>query len=77
MIGASQEPVTPTGTILYFKVEDIERTHDLLKEQGVDFIQAPQLVAKMPDHELWLAFLKDPDGNTLALMSEVPHITAA
>jgi methylmalonyl-CoA/ethylmalonyl-CoA epimerase len=35
------------------------------------FVQPPHLVAKMPDHELWMAFLKDPDGNTLALMSEV------
>jgi methylmalonyl-CoA/ethylmalonyl-CoA epimerase len=28
-------------------------------------------VAKMPDHELWMAFFRDPDGNLLALMSEV------
>jgi len=27
-------------------------------------------VAKMPDHELWMAFLSDPDGNMLALMEE-------
>jgi methylmalonyl-CoA/ethylmalonyl-CoA epimerase len=25
----------------------------------------------MPDHDLWMAFLKDPEGNTLGLMSEV------
>jgi hypothetical protein len=25
----------------------------------------------MPDHELWMAFLRDPDHNMLALMSEV------
>ncbi len=28
-------------------------------------------MAKMPDHELWMAFFRDPDGNLLALMSEV------
>jgi methylmalonyl-CoA/ethylmalonyl-CoA epimerase len=29
------------------------------------------LIAKMPDHELWMAFFRDPDGNLLALMSEL------
>jgi methylmalonyl-CoA/ethylmalonyl-CoA epimerase len=38
----------------------------------VVFHQRPHLVAKMPDHELWLAFLKDPDENILGVMSEVP-----
>jgi methylmalonyl-CoA/ethylmalonyl-CoA epimerase len=37
----------------------------------VVFVQAPHLVARMADHELWMAFLKDPEGNTLGLMSEV------
>ena len=31
----------------------------------------PHVVAKMPDHELWMTFFTDLDGNTLALMSEV------
>ena len=60
------------GTLLYFKVEDIHQTHEFLKEKGVVFHQRPHLVAKMPDHELWLAFLKDPDENILGVMSEVP-----
>ena len=77
LIGASEQSFTPAATILYFKVEDIHRTHDHLKQRGVEFIHPPHLVAEMPDHELWLAFLKDPDGNTLALMSEIPHVTAA
>jgi hypothetical protein len=25
----------------------------------------------LPDHELWMAFFRDPDENLLALMSEV------
>jgi len=71
-IGASEQHTATSGTILYFKVADIHRTHALLKEQDVAFLQPPHLVARMPDHELWLAFLLDPDGNTLALMSETP-----
>jgi len=30
----------------------------------------PELVAQMPDHVLWMTFLRDPDENTLALMWE-------
>jgi hypothetical protein len=29
------------------------------------------MIARMPDHDLWLSELKDPEGNILALMSEV------
>jgi len=75
-VGASEQHTANSGTILYFKVADIHRMHALLKEQDVAFVQPPHLVARMPDHELWLAFLLDPDGNTLALMSEVPHVIA-
>jgi methylmalonyl-CoA/ethylmalonyl-CoA epimerase len=71
MLGISDKPVTGTGITLYFKVHDIQETHAILQDLGVPFIQKPHLVAKMPDHDLWMAFLKDPDDNTLALMSEV------
>jgi methylmalonyl-CoA/ethylmalonyl-CoA epimerase len=71
MIGSSEEAVPVGGTILYFKVSDIQNVHGVLAGKGVDFIQPPHLVARMPDHELWMAFLKDSEGNTLGLMSEV------
>ena len=59
------------GTILYFKVLGIEAVCGELKEVGVEFVQGAHLVAKMPDHELWMAFVKDPDGNAVGLMEEV------
>jgi hypothetical protein len=36
----------------------------------VTFVDEPHLIAKMPDHELWMTFFRDPDGHTLALMTE-------
>jgi methylmalonyl-CoA/ethylmalonyl-CoA epimerase len=62
-----------TGTILYFRVPDLEPTSVALRRQGVAFVQEPHLVAKMADHDLWLALIRDPAGNTLGLMSEVPR----
>jgi methylmalonyl-CoA/ethylmalonyl-CoA epimerase len=72
MLGTAEKPEPRGGTILYFKVDDIEATHAGLTAENVEFIQAPQLIAKMPDHDLWMAFLKDPDGNTLGVMCERP-----
>ncbi|MFP5286577.1 MAG: VOC family protein [Thermoanaerobaculia bacterium] len=59
------------GSILYYKVHDIRAAYEEIKRRGAEFLGEPHLVAKMPDHELWMAFLKDTEGNTLALMSEV------
>ena len=59
------------GAVLYFKVDDIQATHRALLDKGVEFVGVPHLIAKMPDHDLWLAEFRDADGNTLALMSEV------
>jgi methylmalonyl-CoA/ethylmalonyl-CoA epimerase len=59
------------SAILYYKVDDIRVSYEALKARGAEFRDGPHLVAKMPDHELWMAFLKDSEGNTLALMSEV------
>jgi methylmalonyl-CoA/ethylmalonyl-CoA epimerase len=71
MIGTSDKPSGAGGTILYFRIPDIEYTHAALKRQGVKFVQEPHLVARMKSHDLWMAFIKDPAGNTLGLMSEV------
>jgi methylmalonyl-CoA/ethylmalonyl-CoA epimerase len=59
------------SSIIYFKVPDLQAAYDTLRGRGVVFEQAPELVAQMPDHELWMAFFRDPDSNLLALMSEV------
>ena len=58
------------GSVLYFAVEDIRTAHSVLAGRGVAFRGEPHLIAKLPDREVWMAFLTDSEGNTLALMSE-------
>ena len=58
------------ASILYYRVADIEAAHAALAARGVRFEQAPHLVARMPDHELWLADFYDSEDNLLALMAE-------
>jgi catechol 2,3-dioxygenase-like lactoylglutathione lyase family enzyme len=71
MLSAPEGDFAPGGsTVLYLRVADIDAEHEALVARGVAFIDAPHLVARMSDHELWMCFFRDPDGHTLALMSE-------
>ena len=58
------------NSILYFKVADIEATHAALVARGAASERPPQQAAQMPDHALWIGFLRDPDGNLVGLMEE-------
>jgi methylmalonyl-CoA/ethylmalonyl-CoA epimerase len=57
---------------IYFSCADIALTVRELQQRGVAFEAQPHLVAPMADHDLWMAFFRDPDGHTLALMQEAP-----
>ena len=59
------------SSIIYYKVPDLNAAFDALSARGVLFEADPRLIAKLPEHELWMAFFRDPDENLLALMSEV------
>jgi predicted enzyme related to lactoylglutathione lyase len=58
------------NSILYFKVTDIVAVHNAIVARGATSERTPQLAAKLPDHELWTGFLRDPDGNLVGLMEE-------
>jgi methylmalonyl-CoA/ethylmalonyl-CoA epimerase len=58
------------ASILYFAVPDIKAAHAGLKEKGVRFEDEPHMIARMPDHDLWMTFFRDTEENLLALMSE-------
>jgi catechol 2,3-dioxygenase-like lactoylglutathione lyase family enzyme len=58
------------NSVLYFRVERIEALHAELVARGAGNERAPQLTARLPDHELWIGFLRDPDGNLVGLMEE-------
>lgn len=72
MLGLPSEPAFDhPSSVIYYKVEDIRAAHRTLARRGATFTSPPHFVAKLPDHELWLAFLQDTEGNVLALMSEI------
>jgi methylmalonyl-CoA/ethylmalonyl-CoA epimerase len=64
------------GSAIYFQVRDINAVFSSLSASGVRFVAKPHIVHRTPKSELWLAEFTDPDGNQLALMSEVPVVSA-
>jgi methylmalonyl-CoA/ethylmalonyl-CoA epimerase len=60
------------NSVLYFTVPDVQAAHATLLRRGVRFVDAPHVVARLADREIWMAFLRDPEENLLAVMAEVP-----
>ena len=59
------------GSQIYFGVKDIQAIYASLVGQGVQFKAPPHVVNRSAKSEIWLAEFVDPNGNQLALMSEV------
>ena len=60
----------PTSTI-YYRVADIQQSWRMLTEAGATLEHEPHIIAKMPDHDLWMCFIRDSENNLLGLMTEV------
>lgn len=55
---------------LYFRVDAIDAAYAAITGRGATPERLPQMAAQMPDHELWIAFVRDPEGNLIGLMEE-------
>jgi methylmalonyl-CoA/ethylmalonyl-CoA epimerase len=58
--------------VIYYRVTDLDAAYSALRERGARFVDVPHRIARLPDHELWMVFLRDPDEHLLALMAERP-----
>lgn len=61
------------GSVLYFRVDDVVVAYEALRTRGAVFEGEPHVVHRAEDHDLWMAFFRDPDGNLLAVMAEQPR----
>ena len=59
------------ASIIYYLVDDIQAAGTALAAAGVKIESEPRLIARMPDHELWMCFFRDSEENMVAVMSEV------
>ena len=65
-----------TSALIYLKVEDVRKTIESLRSDGVEIVAEPQLIFSHTDDSLgpagmdeWMAFVKDSEGNTVGLVS--------
>ena len=78
MLTLPEGPEGSRGTsILYYVVDDITGAHAALAARGVEFLNQPRVIARMPEHDLWMAAFRDSEGNLLELMCEVRGATAS
>ena len=71
-LGIPERPEFKSTAIIYYRVDDIQQVWKSCMGKGVNVVSKPQMISRMEDHELWMAFFNDPDDNVAAIMSEVP-----
>jgi predicted enzyme related to lactoylglutathione lyase len=71
MLSTAEQEELQHPSVIYYRVADIQRSTAALEAKGVKFLEDPHVIAKMPDHDLWLAAFRDSEDNLCALMSEV------
>ena len=71
-LGAAESPQFESHALLYYAVDDIDAAHTALSARGAQFVDPPHPVHRDASGELWLAFLRDSEGNPLALMERRP-----
>ncbi len=60
---------------IYFWVDDVTATQARLVKRGASSREGPSIAFAGPDHDFWLAFVSDPDGNNIGLIREAPKGT--
>jgi len=74
MLGIPEKPeFDHPASIIYYLVTDIGATVKALRDRGVTVEAEPHFVTKLEKADLWLAFIRDSEGNPVGLMSEVPR----
>jgi predicted enzyme related to lactoylglutathione lyase len=58
------------NSVLYYKVANLEQVWAHFELHQVHIEQAPHMIANMPDHELWMGFIRDTEQNLIGLMEE-------
>jgi predicted enzyme related to lactoylglutathione lyase len=71
MAAADPESLFETS-VIYYDVDSVDATFETLKQRGVEVIHEPQTIYTTDTAEGRMAFLKDSEGNTFALMAETP-----
>ena len=70
---AADGGTSPGTSVIYYRIADLDATYAAAVARGAVPAGAPHRIARMTDHDLWMGFIRDSEGNLLGLMSERPH----
>ena len=71
-LGRPEDESFRSAPVLYYRVDQIDSSVASITERGGEFSDQPHVVHRDEAHELWMAGLRDPDGNPVILMEERP-----
>ena len=59
--------------VVYYRVGDVAEAHAEAVRRGAHSLSDAHVVHRADDHDLWMAFIADPDGIPVGLLAEVPR----
>ena len=76
---AGEEAADLSGGLIYLRVPNVAEAVENLRSEGTEIHGEPHIIFDDPDGTFgaageveWMAFIKDPDGNTIGLASRAP-----
>jgi methylmalonyl-CoA/ethylmalonyl-CoA epimerase len=72
LLGAPEPGQTFGPVTIYYRVADLDAAVRALEDRGVEIDFPQHVVHRTATSELWMASVKDPDGNPVVLMNERP-----
>lgn len=68
------------SSLIYLAVQDVRTDIERLRDRGVEVVSEPRVIFNYADGQLgpagtqeWMAFIKDSEGNTVGLVSQLPQ----
>jgi predicted enzyme related to lactoylglutathione lyase len=61
------------SSVIYFEVDDIQKTVADLSSREVKIQNKPHIVGQLGDQDVWVAIFRDSEDNLVGLMSRVPR----
>jgi predicted enzyme related to lactoylglutathione lyase len=71
-LGKPESEIFRSRPVLYYRVGGIDAAVAAIAGRGGDFTDQPHVVHRDEVHQLWMAGLRDPEGNPVILMEERP-----
>jgi methylmalonyl-CoA/ethylmalonyl-CoA epimerase len=63
------------NSVLYFNAPNIQEDFEALRSRMVKFTHGARIMHSAIGYELWMAFFKDAEGNTMAIMDQRGQLT--